>query len=378
MMAPLKCAVVIDNLCSIAAAYSDGVAGRVLDAVWARLECALEPQGLSIQTESFGVVVSSGEVSSATAFWSVLESAVYAVAVSPIIVGSSQIVVALRCATEDCVYGSQEPAGEASRYRLDMSVAALAYNAVEAGSIAFVEQPVVAADARNSLYRECLVRLAGDDGHAIMPGAYLPVLERLGLVRAFDRHIVFRILQRLRWQRDAVLGCNISALSATNDLWWNSIMAELVLEPELASRLVIEITETAPLPDLDQAVHFISSLRALGVRVALDDFGAGFSTIDFARRAKADVIKIDASYIRRSHDGESAAQLLESLVAFAHNLVSDLVVEGIESAADFTAARATGANWFQGFFFRAIEPPVMAPIVPRLASRMSESESALQ
>lgn len=355
--------VVIGNLGCIAVVYSEGMAGRVLHEVWSRFEACLGSGPWVSEIEPWGISIRHLGIGSVCADLGAIEAAVHSVSLLPIEIGSVPVVVSLVLRSPDA---ADEPAVwpqiESAQYRSDMSVAALAYSALAHGEVNFAEQAIVRpGEDGTALYHECLVRLSDPDGCVIMPGAYLPELERRELTRTFDRCVVREIIAQLRRRPDAVLGCNISGLSVCNDIWWRSILEELEQEPELSRRLVIEITETARPPSTESALELVSALRNTGCRIALDDFGAGLSTIAFARAVGADIIKVDGSYIRQRNTEPDAEKLLHHLVTLAGDFATEVIVEGIESEADLQIARDAGANWFQGYFFKALSRPAPAP-----------------
>ncbi|MCD2172304.1 EAL domain-containing protein [Rhizobium sp. C4] len=352
--------VTIDNLPQIAAAYSEGVAARVLYETWQRLSSTLGADTWHVSEKSWGVALEfrGNERLAAPSVIEFIEAAVTVAARRPVAIGPHRIVMGLSADFGHPIQADGSARVEASQYRLDMCAAALAYGAIDAGMIHFAEQPVVAAGEKaEPLYFECLARLVSDDGAVIVPGTYLGALERLGLVRAFDRHVVREVIRQLRLRPDVVLGCNISGQSAVRDFWWKSTFEELSKRPDIAGRLVIEITETAALPDVNEAVAFVSAVRQTGARVALDDFGAGHSSPTFARNARVDIVKIDGSYVRQRIAGPDGRYLLHHLVNLVGNLGSTVVIEGIESAEDLRLAVETGAKWFQGFYFQRPQLP---------------------
>jgi len=372
--------VTVDNLPHIAAAYSEGLAGRVLNAVWERFEESLGAEGwvCALGTWGLELIPSSPDLPCGRFD---LEAALHAAASRPIVSGSCHVLPSLVCSRS-------RPAGspvlgyphfDVAQYRLDMSAAVHAFMALEQGDLKFAEQPVVAANGENKvLYHECLARLCDGNIGVILPGAYMPSLERLGLCRVFDRNVVRSITQQLRERPDATLGCNISGQSVVRDFWWATILADLEANPEIARRLVVEITETALPESTIGAVNFVQALRRTGCRVAIDDFGAGFSSISFAREAKADIIKIDGSYVRRRGVVPGADGLLAHLVALAKDLSSSVVIEGIENEDDLRAAAEAGGDWLQGYFFRiSTAQPVSVPPVLSLG-RAYEGRSVLQ
>ncbi len=259
-------------------------------------------------------------------------------------------------------------------YARDMACAIDLYEHLAAGELSLDMQPVVhARDHSEVLYLEALLRLskpgakeaAGQGPTAgtasISMGDKVPALERLGLVRELDRVVVLSVLRWLRAQPMACVGCNVSALSLVGDSWWSSVIAQLRERPDVASRLTIEITETAAQYDPGVATAFVHRLQALGCRIALDDFGAGHSSFAFMQSVQPQVTKLDGSLIRAARGSRSGEQRLASLAAYCQAIAEHVVAEGIEQPQDVDRASRVGADCLQGF---AIAPP--APMNPRL------------
>jgi len=364
-------AIVIENLPGIAAAYSEGVAGRVLGEVWRRFEEVLGTQSWTSVPEPWGVRVTYSGTNRSGLDLRELEAAIQAATRELIFNGSSIIVVSLTIRSGENI-GSMAPPlhVDTTQFRLDMAAASMAYDALNVGELNFARQPVVGREEGGfALYHECLCRLSGADGSVFMPAVYLGALERLRLTRAFDWSVARSVITMLRREPEAVLGCNISGLSVANDVWWCSVLDELRRSPDIASRLVVEVTETALPQDTGSALEFIRALQATGCRIALDDFGGGLSTIAFARAAKADIVKVDGSLVRQCLAGSEGDRLLHHVVSLAGDFAADVVVEGIESAADLDIAQDAGARWFQGYYFRSLSvpatPPRPSPFPPR-------------
>lgn len=369
---PSTFAVTIDNLPQIALAYSDGVAARVLYETWQRLSSTFGSETWSVCEKSWGVAFHfyGSDVDKTSFCPELIEAALAAAGRRPVPVGTHRIVVGLSASFGEVAPAEAAVAVNAQQYRLDMCAAALAYDALEAGRVHFAEQPIAAADdTAKPLYCECLVRLVSDDGTVLLPGTYLGALERLGLMRAFDRQVVREVLRQLRIRPDAVLGCNVSGLSAVCDVWWSSTLEALACNPDIAGRLVIEITETAALPDMAEAKAFVSAIRQTGARVALDDFGVGYSSATFAREAAIDIVKIDGSFVRQRVAGPAGQRMLEHLVNLVGGFGAIVVVEGVETAEDLQVAAEAGARWFQGYYFR--QPELPDHVLGQIASTVS-------
>jgi EAL domain-containing protein (putative c-di-GMP-specific phosphodiesterase class I) len=237
------------------------------------------------------------------------------------------------------------------RYIADMRVAEKLFNAMDEDQLGFEWEPVHDANRETpARYFEALLcKIEG--GVVTRAGAMIPALERLGLVRRLDQWVVESVIETLRVNRNICLGCNVSAQSATLDAWWAFTAATLNEEPDIASRLIIEITETAPLTAPREAHAFVKSLQSLGCRVALDDIGTGHSSINALVDLGVDIAKIDAVYLRQAGQGARGAERLRQLVGLAKTCAPSVVIEGVESDADAAISRSSGADWLQGYLF---------------------------
>ncbi|TDY16897.1 EAL domain-containing protein (putative c-di-GMP-specific phosphodiesterase class I) [Paraburkholderia sp. BL6665CI2N2] len=236
----------------------------------------------------------------------------------------------------------------------DTEVAASIFCAMDEGRLQFAFETICHATGAETVdYCEALLceRIAGATTRVRL-GSLVPALERLGLVRRLDRWVVNSIIKALRADPDARLGCNISAHSARLDAWWAAILNTLSEEPDIARRLIVEITETAPLTEFEEAREFVRVLRSLGCRVALDDVGNGYSSVKNLLCLGVDIAKIDRTFVRDAFGEETARARLRHLVEFAKTCAPSVVVEGVETEVDACVARGCGATFLQGFLFR--------------------------
>jgi EAL domain-containing protein (putative c-di-GMP-specific phosphodiesterase class I) len=235
--------------------------------------------------------------------------------------------------------------------RDELAVAELAWRAMRDDRIEFAFQAVCSAtDSRVVLYHECLARLVDDGGQEISPAEFIPALKAAGLTRMFDRRIVGRVIALLEKHPDVTLGVNISALSVSGDELWAPIQILLSSRPDLACRLIVEITETESV-DPVAASGFVRRLRQSGCRVAIDDFGAGYSFSTAKAIVRADIVKIDGSWIAKVAQGKCSSADFGGLVSLARGFASCVVVEGIETEADLKLVRCVEAEWVQGYWF---------------------------
>lgn len=230
----------------------------------------------------------------------------------------------------------------------DLQLAHDVYGAVEAGRLMMFWQPVCSIEDRGLvLYRECLARVRSAAGGGVLfPGQFIPALERVGLMRCLDRHLVRCALEVLQAHPALELGVNISGQSAVCDVWWQATLAQMAQHPDAARRLVVEITETARLV-AGEGRRFCARIQALGCRVAVDDFGAGFGVETSIEVRHPDVIKIDGSILRLAVQ-EQNVRRLAGMVGIAQDQAPVVVVEGVESQHDIEFVRMAGGLWVQG------------------------------
>lgn len=239
----------------------------------------------------------------------------------------------------------------ADLYRRDMAEVDAVYRAVHEDGLAIAWQAI--CDVTSSgrvLYHEALLRMAAHSGERKSAALLFPTLERLGLTRVLDRHVVHLVIEELEAHPDICLGVNISAQSACLDSWWMSASARLRARPDVARRLIIEITESAAFPSLSDAVKFARHMRRLGCRIAIDDFGTGHASLRHLIALAPDIIKVDAFFVKQARLSDQGKALLGHLINFARSLAVEVIVEGAETADESELIANAGAIWLQGYF----------------------------
>ena len=236
--------------------------------------------------------------------------------------------------------------------------------ALDEGLFAVHYQPIVSlADGQPSHY-EALVRLADDPaGRLVAPGEFLPAAERYGLIREIDRLVLARVAallggrragRRSAWRRgvsggDARVAINLSALSVTDPTMLAHIACCLDRHGVDPGRLVIEITETAAISDMDRAQSFCRDVSALGCEVALDDFGAGFGSFQYLRHLSFDYLKIDGGFIRALPSSPKDQLVVQALVGLAQGMGVRTIAEYVTDRATLELLRGYGVDYAQGF-----------------------------
>jgi EAL domain-containing protein (putative c-di-GMP-specific phosphodiesterase class I) len=234
--------------------------------------------------------------------------------------------------------------------------------ALKSERIVFAFQPVVAAHDYAVHHYECLLRLRRTDGTIVPAGAFLPVVEQSGLMRQLDRRALDLAIEELTRHAGIDLALNISGLTASDRAWLRSLNAALKGRPDLARRLIIEITETVALEDIEETARFVAAVRELGCRVALDDFGAGYTSFRNLKALAVDCVKIDGSFVRGLADNVDNQLFIRTLLGLADGFGLATVAECVETAADAAHLAHRGVRYLQGYYFGAptIERPWLA------------------
>jgi diguanylate cyclase (GGDEF)-like protein/PAS domain S-box-containing protein len=216
-------------------------------------------------------------------------------------------------------------------------------------------QPIVplAPAARYSDWYEILVRL-NDEGTVISPGAFLPAAERYGLSPRLDRLIVQKTLDWLRAHqergKDLSVSINLSGLSFGDDDFQRFLTEALGDSLDLAPQLCFEITETAAISNLTEAASLIESIRGLGSRIALDDFGSGLSSFAYLKALPVDYLKIDGTFVRDIARDAIDRSIVRSIREVGQVMGKETIAEFVESEDVVEVLRELEVDYAQGFW----------------------------
>ncbi len=244
-------------------------------------------------------------------------------------------------------------------YRSSISIGEEVKKALREDRLLLAYQPVVDAISHAIHYHECLIRMYDPAGNLVPAAKFIPVVEQLGLMRTIDRHVLGLAIEILEKYPSAVLAINISGLTATDRSWLRVLISSLKGRRDLAERLMVEITETAALQDIEETARFVATVRNLGAKVALDDFGAGYTTFRHMKALTVDVVKIDGSFVRGITKSEENQLFIRNLVSLARTLELQTVAECVETAEEAAFLKDQGIDLLQGYYFG--KPDISAP-----------------
>ncbi len=206
---------------------------------------------------------------------------------------------------------------------------------------------------------ELLLRLREHDGTRVLPGAFMPAAERFHLAPRLDRWVLRQAVALLQREgaRVASLSVNLSPLTLQDSAFHQEARALLLeLGPERAAALCLEITETAVIARLDDAAKFVAQMRALGARVALDDFGAGAASFGYLKALQVDVLKIDGQFVRQLMTDPLDQVAVRSFVEAATALGLSTVAECVETPEVLREVARLGVGAVQGFLLHRPQP----------------------
>lgn len=261
--------------------------------------------------------------------------------------------------------GSEQEKNKRQRaYKADMALAVSLFSQLSAQTLVLAFQPIVAVSKKNSIiYCEALLRRKTDSSSSGLStcAPHIAALERLGLVGRLDRSVIWTALDLLTGRKELQLGCNISAQSLKFDCWWRVLFKALQERPSAASRLIIEVTETSAITEDEEALTLLRTLKTLGCKIAIDDMGSGYSTLDFVVRSRPDFVKIDKAYLPSAATvgSEIPASLFRNLVQLCAGIAPCVITEGVESDRDRSEAINAGSHGLQGYLFGL--PSVLPP-----------------
>ena len=225
-----------------------------------------------------------------------------------------------------------------------------------------VFQPQYDLGTQQTVGFEALARWCSPQLGNVTPDVFILAAERSGTIGKLTEILLRKTLKAVReWPEDLFVTFNLS----TRDLHSRraiDAIRDIVLSSGVApSRVEFEITETAMMTDFDRALKGLNALKSLGVRIALDDFGSGFSSFSYLHRLPIDTLKIDRSFITQITATSPTRMIVKTMIDLCGNLGLDHIIEGVETEAQCSLLRDINARYVQGYLFaRPMSPDAIA------------------
>lgn len=199
-----------------------------------------------------------------------------------------------------------------------------------------VYQPQYRLSSKELIGMEALLRWEHPGEGFITPGEFIPIAEKTGQIYRLERLVIrMALTQKMIWEQqgfsDIMLSINLSTKTLTSDInftEWENILSEYDVD---FSSIIIEITETADIMDVEHVIDRLNILKRRGIRIALDDFGTGYSSLNYLKKFPIDIIKLDRSFINSITEEGVDTLLIKNILKLANDLEYDVVAEGIET-----------------------------------------------
>jgi EAL domain-containing protein (putative c-di-GMP-specific phosphodiesterase class I) len=224
-------------------------------------------------------------------------------------------------------------------------------SALEAGRMRLALQPMISSRSGKAEIYECLLRMERPSGELVSAGEFIEVAEQLGLSRLIDKRTLEMAVELLKKHPDLTLSVNVSSLTANEPDWLATLRRLTAGDLTLTHRLIVEITETSVIIDMDLMKSFVDTLREMGCRIAIDDFGAGYTSFKNLKALKVDIVKIDGAFVRDLMANKADQAFIRTMVELARSFELETVAEWVGDEPSVQFLSQAGIDYLQGFHF---------------------------
>lgn len=224
-------------------------------------------------------------------------------------------------------------------------------SALDDNRMRLVLQPLINSTTRKADLYECLLRMQKPDGSILSAGEFIPFAEQFGLLRLIDKRTLELSVALLRKHPRLSLSVNVSSMTTTDQDWLSTLQNLADNDRSLTKRLILEITETKVIDDIDHAIAFVDTLREMGCRVAIDDFGAGYTSFKNLKHLPVDMVKIDGAFVKNLSVDSSDRIFIKTMVELAETFGMETVAEWVGDAETADILTKAGITYLQGFHF---------------------------
>lgn len=215
--------------------------------------------------------------------------------------------------------------------------------------IVLAYEPIVHAGSRAIAMHECLVRLKREDGTLVPAGAIVPLSEKLGMMHLVDHRVLELAVADLIAHPAARCTINLSVATAEDQDWLSALAFKLHGLTGVAARLTVEITESAAIADVPAMARFVRTMKDYGATVAIDDFGAGYTSFRALRDLGVDMVKIDGAFVQNMARSPDDRFFVRTLIDLARHLDLEVVAEWVQDEEAARRLTEWGCHYLQGF-----------------------------
>lgn len=235
------------------------------------------------------------------------------------------------------------------KYKNNNDLASYFRKALNENRLALAYQPILDVQTGTIAKYEALLRVVTEDGDYLSALPFIKVAEKLGFIDQIDNFVIEKVVQDLKQTPNLILAMNLSNLTVYNKHLLKNAQKTL-LDKSIASRLVLEITETGNLKDFELLADFTKYMQSFGCKIAIDDFGAGNTSLSQLRKIKADVIKIDGQFIHNIASRDENRYFVSAILKLISEIGAESVAEFVESEQTAQIVKNLGADYLQGNF----------------------------
>lgn len=218
--------------------------------------------------------------------------------------------------------------------------------------ITLLFQPVKSGISESILHYEVLLRILGNNDQLLSAGVFMPYVNRLGLHREMDRLVVSEIIERMKLDRARdipAIAINLAPESAHDAAFADWLSDELGRNPDIASKLIFEVTEYGATKNLDSIRSLIDKVSLAGARFSLDHFGRGFSSFGYLSSLKIHYLKVDGSYIHGIDQDQEDQFFVDAVIKIAHGLDIEVIAESVETEEEWKMLQELNVYGLQGY-----------------------------
>ncbi len=238
-----------------------------------------------------------------------------------------------------------------SSSRQEMNMVNYITRTIRDGQFCMAYQPIVRSKTGELAHYEALLRVVKPTGEMTTAGPLIPVAERMGLIDIIDEMVLDKMLEEMLAEPELKLSFNVSNLTANSTAWLRKFSQIARSYPDVVSRMMVEITETAVHLDLRRTAYFVAAVQAEGASVALDDFGSGYTSFRQLKSLSVDIIKIDGVFVKDLTENHDNLLFIKTMLDFTNGFGLETVAEFVENGETAKLLMDLGVHYMQGYYF---------------------------